>query len=210
MNLARLALIIGAGVGLIVNEPLRAQAPPPWAPDKQFSTDEVVALQGGRMLAGKAYMDNGKIRTEISMQGMDMVAIIRPDENKMYSVLPAQKMVMERALTPQQIKQISVLAPGADTKIDLVGPDAINGTPCLKYKMASDNKVFYWWINATTKAPVKIASEDGSFNTTFTNYKVGPQDAALFEPPAGYQVIQAPTGPAGGAPGGSAPAPGGQ
>ncbi len=174
--------------------------PPPWTPDKQFSSDEVVSLKNGMTVAGKAFMDNGKIRTEMNMNGMGMVAIVRPDQKKIYTVMPVQKMVMEMAVDPEKMKQVSLLS-GNNATFEAAGPDVLNGVPCLKYKMTTDGKVFYWWVNATTKAPVKIASEDGSFSTLFTNYKAGPQDASLFEPPAGYQVMQMPAGamPAGGA-----------
>jgi hypothetical protein len=205
MHLTRLALLPVAGFCLGLGQMLHAQtpapaAPPPWTPDKQFSSDEVVSLKNGMTVTGKAYMDNGKIRTEMNMNGMDMVAIIRPDEKKIYTVMPAQKMVMEMPLDPAKMKQVTLLA-SDDAKYDFVGPDVVNGTPSLKYKMTTDGKIFYWWVNAATKAPIKIASEDGSFSTTFTNYKAGPQDASLFEPPAGFQVMQMPAGalPGGGA-----------
>jgi len=211
MHFTRLALFSVAGFCLGLGPLLDAQTPgpgaPPWSPDKQFSSDEVVSLKNGMSLAGKLYMDNGKIRTEMSMNKMGMIAIIRPDEQKILTVLPVQKMVMEMPVDAEKMKQVTLLAPGANSKFDFVGPDAILGTSCLKYRMTTDGKVFFWWVNATTNVPVKIASEDGSFSTTFTNYKAGPQDPALFEPPAGYQVMQmpAPAIPGGGAPDGGAP-----
>ena len=73
--------------------------------------------------------------------------------------------------------------------------------------MTTDNstKVFFWWINPATHTPVKMAADDGSVTMTWKNYKAGPQDPSLFQPPTGYQVMQMPAGmnmPGGGGAGG--------
>jgi hypothetical protein len=207
MILIRPALLIVAVVCLALPPSLRAQTPPAWAPDKQFSADEVVTLKDGMILNAKLYLDNGKIRSEGNMGGMNMVSIVRPDEKKMYMLMPSQKMAMEMPLSPDKIKQFSMLTAGTGTKFDLVGPDVAGGLPCIKYKMTTvaDNKVYDWWVNAATRTPVKFASEDGSVNVAFSNYKTGPQDAALFQPPTDDQVMQMPAGMGGGGMPGSAP-----
>jgi hypothetical protein len=85
-----------------------------------------------------------------------------------------------------------------DSKFETVGPDTIDGVACTKYKMTTkDNKVLFWWVNMATKAPVKVTSDDGSFTILWKNYKAGPQDAALFEPPTDYQVMAMPDAPSG-------------
>jgi hypothetical protein len=207
MNPYRLVLLIVAGCCLIANQSLRAQAAAPFTPDKQYSADEIVVTKEGMQITSKVYMDNGKIRSEMNANGMSVIAILLSDQKKMYSVMPAQKMVMEMALDPQRAKQYQN-ATGDGATFDTVGPDTVDGAACTKYKMTSkDNKVFYWWINAATKAPVKMTADDGSFTLTWKNYKAGPQDPSLFVPPADYQVMQMPTGLSvpGGAPGGGAP-----
>ena len=103
-------------------------------------------------------MDNGKVRNEMNTHGMDVVLIIRPDEKKMYSVMLAQKMVMEMPLDPEKMKAKLPPTSGDDGKFELVGPDTVDGAACTKYKVTSskDNKVFFWWVNDATKAPVKM------------------------------------------------------
>ncbi len=48
-----------------------------------------------------------------------------------------------------------------------------------------------------------MAAEDGKFTIVWKNFQSGPQDPALFEPPADYQKIAMPPIPGmpGGAPG---------
>jgi hypothetical protein len=203
MNPLRL-LVVVVGFSLLGFEHLLAQAGgTPFTPDKQYSSDEVLTPKVGTPLTMKEYTDNGKVRTEMSMHGMQVIAIIRPDQLKAYSVLPAQKMVMVNPYDPTKVKIASHPTPGVDAKFEVVGPDTLDGVACTKYKVTSlkENKVFFWWVNNATNAPVKMMAEDGSFSLAWSNYKAGPQDPALFEPPAGYQVMNAPQMP--GMPGGA-------
>ena len=195
MNLTRLALLVVAGCSLVLN-PLHAQTPPPWTPDKQFSADQVITTKDGMTIQSKVYVDSGKIRTDIDAHGMSMSSIILPDEKKMYTVMQQQKMVMEMPLSDAKAKQAAAAAGGGNAKFELVVPDTVDGTATTKYKMTTDNstKVFFWWINPATHSPVKMAADDGSVTMSWKNYKTGAQDPALFQPPSGYQVMQMPAG----------------
>ena len=210
MNLTRLALLVVTGCSLVLGPSLRAQAPAPWTPDKQFSAEQVITTKEGMTITSKIFVDNGNARSEMNAQGMNVVAIMLPAQKKMYSVMVAQKMVMEMPLNDAQVKKMAATTGGGDAKFELVGPDTVDGTPCTKYKMTvgADPKVFYWWINPATKAPVKMSADDGSFTLAWKNYQAGPQDASLFQPPAGYQVVQVPA-PGGGMPDAGGAAPGG-
>jgi len=201
MKLFHLAFLIVAGCALFCPKAVRAQAPgTPFAPDKQFSADQVITTKTGMAVATKIYMSDGKARAEMNTQGMQVVSIIRPDEKKMFMVMAAQKMVMAMNLDAKTTAEINA-ASGDDGKFETIGPETVDGVVCTKYKMTTkDNKVFFWWVNTVTKAPVKIAADDGSFTLNWKNYQAGPQDPALFEPPKDYQIVEAPNMP--GLPGG--------
>jgi hypothetical protein len=143
-------------------------------------------------IQSKVYVDSGKIRTDIDAHGMSMSSIILPEEKKMYTVMQQQKMVMEMPLSDAKAKQAAAAAGGGGAKFELVGPD-------------NSTKVFFWWINPATHTPVKMAADDGSVTMAWKNYKTGAQDPSLFQPPAGYQVMQMPANmsmPGGGGSGG--------
>jgi hypothetical protein len=205
MNPSRLFLLIVAGCWLLHSKSLFAQDldfASPFGPTLQFSADVVIMTKDGTTMTQKMYCDTGKVRTEINEHGMQVISIERPDLKKIYSVMVAQKMVMEMPFDPSRFKNQTAAASGQHGKYEPVGPDVVEGVACTKYRgmAAKDDKVFFFWVDAATKAPVKMASEDGSFTMLWKNYKAGPQDAALFEPPAGYQVVHMP-----GAPGGAGP-----
>jgi len=162
-----------------------------------------ITTDKGQNIMQKMYSDNGKVRMELSMQGMQMVMIVRPDLQKVYSVMVAQKMVMEMPYDAEKYKKMMVASSGPQGKIEVVGPDTVEGVVCTKYKVTSEknNKVFLFWVDVANKAPVKMMAEDNSVTMVWKNYKAGPQDAALFDPPADYKVMTMPAMP-GGAPGG--------
>jgi outer membrane lipoprotein-sorting protein len=198
MNPSRFLLLVVAGGCLLASSPLSAQDPlPPFELNKQYNAEMTITPKDGQAMMQKIYSDDGKVRTEMSVSGMQMVSIIRPDQKKIYSVMPAQKMVTEMAYDAGKTPMAGTSLPGS--KFEVVGPDTVDGVACTKYKeTGKDNKVAFLWVDTANKALVKMVPEDGSVTIIWKNYVVGPQDAALFEPPAGYQVLTMPAMPGGG------------
>lgn len=187
----RLLLAVVAGCCL-AGQPSAVADPAPFTMPKQYSTEMVVTSPQGSSNM-KSFADNEKIRNEVNAQGMSVVSIIRPDEKKMYSVMPAQKMVMEMPLDPAKQKMLSPSASVAESKFELIGPDAVDSVTCTKYKVTgSDKKVCFMWVDTAKQVPVKLTAEDGSFTVVWKNFVTGPQAADLFEPPKDYQVMKMP------------------
>jgi len=189
------------GCGLLVKSTLFAQGlDSPFDPHLQYSADVVFATEQGGMKMQELYSDNGKVRLEMVVNGKPMATIIRPDLQKFYHVAVVQKVVLDLPYAPDQFKNQVLAVTGAHGKYETVGPEVMESVNCIKYKgtAGADKKAFFVWIDAATKAPVRMAAQDGSFIMTWKNYKAGPQDAALFNPPADYKVIVPPV-PEGGA-----------
>jgi hypothetical protein len=196
MNLSRALLIIVAGCCLLrFPSVLADDLDSPFGPTKQFSTDMVINPDKPNSMTQKIYSDTGKIRMEMNASGMQVVSIVRPDQKKVYSVMVSQKMVMVMPYDPDKYKAMSPTS-GMDGKVETVGPDVVNGEACIKSKITSkEGKIYYYWADATTKVPVKMAADDGSVTILWKNYVAGPQDPALFEPPTGYAVMSMPGSP---------------
>jgi len=213
MNSLRLVLIFVAGCCLLHPEPLAAQASaagaPPFEMDKAYSADLTIITKDGITLQSKTYVDGDKMRGQVSMNGMDMSTIVRKDKQKIYTVMDAQKMAMAMDYDPAKfMKGKTAAAFGPIGTFELIGPDTVDGATATKYKVTSDKTkdVYFFWLDMARKIPVQMAAADNSFTVKWKNYKPGPQNAALFEVPAGYQVMAMPNMPgmpgAGGAPGG--------
>jgi len=195
MNPSRLFLCIVAGCCVLSGKPVFAQAVgAPFDVSKQYSAEMVITPKEGEVMTQKIYFDNDKIRSEINNSGMEMVSIIRPDLKKLYSVMVSQKMVMEMPYDPSKTP-----VPGAsqnDAKFEVVGQETAEGVACTKYKMTGkDGKVAFFWVDTAKKALVKMVPEDGSVTIVWKNFVAGPQDAALFTPPADYKVMNMPSAP---------------
>jgi len=184
-----------AGCCVLQSKPLAAQATgAPFDVSQQYSAEMVLTPKEGQAMTQKINSDNGKVRSEVHMSGMDMISIIRPDLKKVYTVMVEQKMVMEMPFDPTKYAVPANFQ--KEGNFELIGPDTAEGVACIKYKMTSkDGKVAFFWIDPAKKALVKMMPEDGSMTVVWKNFVAGPQAAALFEPPADYKVMSMPSVP---------------
>jgi hypothetical protein len=208
MNAHRLVFLVAVGGALLRFVPLEADdTAAPFAMEKHYSADLTITLKSGMVIATKAYVDGDKMRSDVTMNGMGMSIIVRKDTKEIYQILSSQKMMMETPFDATKFKGRAAASFGPEGKFDLIGPDTVDGVACTKYKVTSDadQQVFYFWLDSARKVPVRMVPQDGSLTVSWKNFAAGPQDAALFEPPAGYQIMPMPGIPAAAAGAGGAP-----
>jgi hypothetical protein len=188
-------LIVGLAILGWSAVPSYAGDPAPFGPDKPFSADvTVIRTMQGTTIREKVYRDGEKVRVDTESENGTQRLIFRRDLKTQYNLLERQNLVIE---TPWPVGHFPATFP-AGTELppggwELLGPDTVGGIACLKYQTRDDItnpdlKIFYYWENAATKAPVQLADREESFFTRWANYIAGPQDSVLFEPPAGYAV----------------------
>jgi negative regulator of sigma E activity len=200
MNPLRLVFAIVAGCCLLRPAALLADdVAPPFAMEKHYSADLAITTKDGRAIQSKTYVDGDKMRSDVTMNGMAMAIIVRKDIQKIYQLMESQKMVMESDYNPDKFPGRTAASFGPEGTFALVGPDTVDGVACTKYTVTSDKtrQVFYFWLDTARKVPVQMAAVDGSLTVKWKNFTVGPQDASLFEVPAGYQVMTMPGMPSG-------------
>ena len=196
--------------------PLPAQAPSgaPFHLAEAFSAVQTLTTKEGANLTYKIYMDGGKIRNEMAGPGgLGMVTVILPDEQKVYSFMPQQKMAMALPYDPAKMKERLAKYSAASADFQPAGSDTVNGVACNKYVGTTKDKAITLWVNAAGNVPVKMAADDGSFSILWKDYKPGPQDPSLFAVPSDYHVMTMPampSVPAGPPPGAPALPPPGQ
>lgn len=159
---------------------------------RQFSGEQVISKSGKGIMTSKIYVDAGKVRVDAVVEGMTISTIMRPDKKLMYSIMPQQKIVME--LPFQGNDEMLALSMTDDKNLEKIGTEMVGGQECEKYKMTTDGKAVFLWMNKATHTPVKMTSPDNSFTAEWKNVVAGPQPASLFEPPADYQKMQIPAG----------------
>ena len=188
MNLLRLFLLAVAGCCLM--HPALLPAQDAVGDQSKFYSADLIITAKGQNITQKIYADNGKIRTETTLQGLQVVTIIRSDLQKVYQMLLPQKMRVEIPYDPNKFKNQTIAASGPQGKFELIGTETLAGDPCKKYKVTSDRgKIILFWVDAATQAPVKMMAQDDSFTILWKNYEAGPQDASLFAPPTDFKLV---------------------
>ena len=188
MHLLRLVLIVA---GYCLLPLLHADDAAPFTMEKHYSADVVITSPQSGNITSKTYVDDEKTRSDVTASGMNMAIIVRKDKQKVYQLLPAQKMAMEMPYDPERFKDDASSGLGPKGKFDLIGPDGVDGIACTKYKVTpeSGKEVFFFWLDAAKKVPVQMTDEAGTLKVRWKNFKAGPQDASLFEVPAGFKLM---------------------
>ncbi len=149
---------------------------------KSYSVEMNMAA-GGMTTASKMFVDGDKQRVEMNAGGMDMISITRKDQKKIYSLMPAMKMVTETALP--DMPAAAATAAGPEPVVEKLGSSTVNGVACTEYKVTTGADVTTWFLSGEG-FPVRMVA--ASSTTDWKNFKAGAQDAALFEVPAGYSA----------------------
>lgn len=156
---------------------------------KDFSA-EMVNRSAGREMRQKFYTSQDKIRMEMG----EMVMIIRHDLNVSWMIMPSQGMYMEQPIDPRMMAQASERMPG-EVERKTLGREEVSGVNAEKFMITyTDNegsKSIYQWMGPQ-EIPLKMASVNGEWEVEYQNIQLGSQDAALFEPPAGFQKMAMP------------------
>ena len=196
MNPSRLVFALVAGCCLLALSPLpAADTPPPFEMEKQYSADVVISMKDGTTVDSKTYVDGDKMRSDVTMNGMQIAVIVRKDKLKIYQLLTEQKMAMATTLTSDQLRGSTGASFGPEGKFELIGPDTVDGVACTKYKVTpekGDKHIFDFWLDNAHKVPFQMAAEDGSLTVRWKNFAAGPQNATLFEVPSDYKVMGTP------------------
>lgn len=191
MALSRLALL---GLGLLLT------AMPAWAeklpaPAAAFSAAQTLNVDGV-VLSARIFHDMGLERRESRVDGLNNLLIIRPDQGEALVVQPESNMGMKLPLTDPEVGMVaSSLAQLSGTA---EGSETLSGERVTRYRVQDitpDGAGFDGRVWATRDGIyVKMEGRSGgegaaSIVMTLTDIRRGPQDPALFTPPAGLSIM---------------------
>jgi len=163
------------------------------AGELEFSADVQTTVKGVTT-GSKMSFGGDKWRLETTAAGKTTVSIARQDRKLVWVLLPEQQLYMEQKMKPEQQRGLTQRMAG-ELKRQKLGSETVNGMVCDKYevtyKEGAKRSKLYQWMSADGW-PVRSAALDGSWRTEFNNIKKGAQPAALFEVPAGYNLINVP------------------
>jgi hypothetical protein len=189
-------------------------------PKRDFSADVTMQLSDGSgreqyTSRGKEYYSQGKRRREMSMMGRESIHIERPDKGVRWTLIPSMQTYFEHRAGAGSEGEESVPDPmsAPDVEIEKIGRERINGVEAEKYRVRMKDGSGTAWMTAEN-IPVRFEGEmqaDGrqmKIRLDYENIRPGPQEASLFEVPAGYRGVGGLSMPMMGVPsGGGADAP---
>ncbi|WP_018290453.1 hypothetical protein [Verrucomicrobium sp. 3C] len=165
------------------------QAREPYTLGNQFSVIQTTQVDGGMAIVQHLYRDGDKLRLE-SQEGPETpIIILRKDQKKVYTILPARKLVLESSYRDTGSAANLGLPGEAGASWVFQGKETIRGRACAKYRMKGNQKSAYIWVEEAGKFPLRMAPVDGRTVVDWDQYQAGPQPTDLFEPPADYQKI---------------------
>jgi Domain of unknown function (DUF4412) len=180
------------GLCLVALGAAAAEGPLP-SPTVDYSADRTMETDQGTF-TGKVVFAKDKERTETQMQGMSMITIQRRDKQVRWMLMPAQKMYMESSIGEARGQMRE--GPAEGSTISEVGKETVEGFQTTKYKLLiKDGSAggFMWFTPEGIAVKMDLLQQEGKkkSRTTITlkNLKIGPQDAALFEVPDGFNKM---------------------
>lgn len=136
-------------------------------------------------------------RMETTLKGEQSIMILRADRQRMWTLLPSGRIVMEFSLEGDTVPENQPQLPDNEGWVDVrkVGREAIHGVPATKYYVASDDESGsrskgHVWVS-DHGIPVRLELASGKQRTVMElrDLAVGPQPAVLFELPDGYRKL---------------------
>ena len=188
---------------LMVAVPAAAEKLP--LPKAAYSAD-VTFESKGREYSGHINADGPKERREIKGLGgvPSSVKIIRRDQGKVYDLKPQRRLAIALRMAVAEAAG-ETGAPGTDidsfygADVQPLGEETINGVPTTKYGVELNSapeltvKATVWatedGIVVRVIGSTSVDSDSKSARMELKNIVRGPQDAALFELPAGMSIL---------------------
>lgn len=162
--------------------------------DVAYSATRIIEA-GKERIEQRLYQQGAMVqRMETELNGQPSIIIMRGDRDLVWTVMPQQRMVMEMRMAHDVTDPMNIEIPDPDSWVmERLGREAVNGIPATKYRVATDDGAKtrmrgHMWVS-DHGIPVRTDLETGGERILMElrNLVVGPQPAALFEPPADYQ-----------------------
>jgi len=194
---------IGVWALLVAGTPVVAGELP--RPAVDYQADVVMQITHGAggqpmTVTGKLYAAGDKERRETTVMGRTSVVITHRDRQVSWILIPERSTYMEHRSDGQDADPYAAWAK-AGVSLTKLGNERINGVEATKYRASVAAKDGHTdtgllWLtkeNIPVRMEAQVA-EEGSDRLTidYTHIKVGKQDAALFEIPAGYHKMEIP------------------
>jgi len=176
---------------------------PDYHEPEAYSVDLVIQSPNASMVL-KRFIDRGRIRTEMTGAGENIVMIeMRNEKGTTLTLMPREKRAIKQSREATQSmvaerpgKKIEDAgaketdAPAPEVKVEDLGEETIDGKAARKLRLSVPEGSSVGWFDKATGAPLRMeGTVDGQpASIEWKNLKIGPQPAKLFEVPRDYEL----------------------
>jgi hypothetical protein len=161
-------------------------------PPESYTAEQTVNV-GGKVSVSILHVTRDAVRLEDKHSGV--ITIVRSDRKVIWALLPAQRTYLELpwdSFAPQ----LAQSKPTAGAR-EALGSDQIAGYNSAKARVhmvinGADHVTFEWTAPELGGLVIKRADPAGKWSVTYSSVSPGPQSAALFDLPAGYDRMSMP------------------
>ena len=148
---------------------------------------------GDKLMPGKIYVQDGKLRQEFNDEKGQTITIVRPDQKVIWVIMPLERAYLEMPLRWKLPGQFIQIPKDALSK-RLVGHETVNGYETERYEVTvrtgSGLEKQTFWLAPKLGTPVKMVCHERRFSVEYKSIKEAPQSDRLFTLPPGYRKLQ--------------------
>ncbi|RMF11990.1 MAG: DUF4412 domain-containing protein [Alphaproteobacteria bacterium] len=164
---------------------LDAVSAPQVRPTVDYSADMTITA-GKEKGTARIYHSGEADRRDMEMAGQKMTMISNADQFLM--IVPGTGMALRMAVPRDPVSQVYERAESA--RFEAVGKEVVAGEATTKYRINEPEAQGHVWLTDDgIVMRARMTSDHGDVAIDVTSLKRGPQDPALFQPPAGLMIM---------------------
>jgi hypothetical protein len=152
----------------------------------------MMVKDGAKVMPGKIYVRDGKMRQEFVDERGRTITIVRPDQKVIWVILFGQQSYLEMPLRKKLPGQFIQIPPGALQK-RLVGQERVNGYEADKYEVSvpGDRRCEQqtYWVAKKLGLPIKMECRQRRFSMEYKSINQEKVPDRLFNLPPGLQKV---------------------
>ncbi|MGQ9689150.1 MAG: hypothetical protein ACUVXF_10240 [Desulfobaccales bacterium] len=167
---------------------------PPWAEGAEFAA-KMVVREKDRLMPGKIYIKDNKMRQEFLDDKGHTITIVRGDKRLVWVVLPWERTYVELPLGPRLPGQFLQIPPEAVSR-RARGTEMMGGYEVERVEVTSpggSRQTF--WVAPKLGLPIKTVAPERQYSVEYQNIQEKKLEDRLFEIPRGYQKVGSVTRP---------------
>jgi len=158
----------------------------------EFTADQVTKTNG-RVHKASIYYRDTMWRLDHQDLGPVNVTIVRKDKQVMWLLLSRMKHFKTVPYDPQQAPKVGERLEG-EVGREEIGSEVYDGHPTTLYqvtvRLGGREVVYYQWLAADIRFPVKLARKDGSWIVEYHNVKLRTVSDYMFQLPVNFRPLE--------------------